>query len=133
MRAAIKRGFMYLFNLLFAGIGVGTAGIGFLIAGIPYALTLFYFNLEMIYGRWIKKGKDPYIAPISYDPVPMPMDEEARLLQWGLVGVDLFFLLIVVPSLCISMIFLVAFVTNPLQAMAEFGILGFELSSLIGF
>lgn len=52
-------------------------------------LRLLWMNIKMIYGSWIKKGKDAIIPPLSWDPIPMPVDKSAILLQGLVIVADI--------------------------------------------
>lgn len=80
----IPRGAAFVANGLAAALDLGTAGVAFLIDIFVYAFTLGFFNVQMIYGGWIAKGKSPIIPPLKWDPIPMPVDKSGIILQ-GLV------------------------------------------------
>lgn len=103
-RAAIQRGLETGVNFLCSCITVGTAGVGFLIAGIPYMVTLASLNLQMIWGYYITKGKSWLFPPLEWNPLPIPLPN--KVLHAGLVTIDfLVFMLLFVG--CLMLIILV--------------------------
>lgn len=94
VEAAAKRGIIYAVDFVAGCFDLGSSGISFLIDFIFYIFTFGWLNLEMIYGRHFRKGKDLLISPISWDPIPVPVDPEAVILQGFLVMADLALLVV---------------------------------------
>lgn len=88
-KATMRRGAIYITDLLAAALDVGSSGISFIVDLFIYMFTLGWLNLEMIYGKYFAKGKSRYIGPISWDPIPMAVDKEALILQGFVVAADL--------------------------------------------
>lgn len=88
-KATMRRGAIYVLNLLAAAIDLGSSGISFIVDIFLYILTLGWLNLEMIYGKYFAKGKSKFVGPISWDPIPMAIDKDAILLQGFVVAADL--------------------------------------------
>jgi hypothetical protein len=97
-KAAVRRGAIFVVDLIAAALDLGSSGIAFLIDIFIYLFTLGWLDLEMVYGRWMRKGKDRFIAPISWAPIPMPLDKDAVILQVALVTANI--------ALCVAMLFL---------------------------
>lgn len=89
--AGFKRGVLYIVSLLAAAFDLGSSGVSFIIDIFVYTFTLGWLNLEMIYGGWIMKGKSRYVSPLSWDPIPMPIDKNAVLLSIVVIAADLAF------------------------------------------
>ncbi|MCR4314359.1 MAG: hypothetical protein NUV84_03885 [Candidatus Uhrbacteria bacterium] len=90
-KAAMRRGLMFIINGLTSALSVGTYGIGFIIT-FPFQLfSLGILNLEMIYGKYFAKGKSRWVAPLSWDPIPMPIDKDALILSGFIVAMDIAF------------------------------------------
>ncbi len=88
-KQAMRRGFIFLLDFIAAACDLSSAGISFVIDIFIYAFTLGYLNLEMIYGRWIAKGKSKIISPTSWFPIPMVVDPEAIILQSFIISMDI--------------------------------------------
>lgn len=88
-KATMRRGAIYVTDLLAAAFDIGSSGISFIIDIFFYMFTLGWLNLEMIYGKYFAKGKSRYVGPISWDPIPMVVDKEALILQGFVVAADL--------------------------------------------
>jgi len=88
-KATFRRGAIYVTDLLAAAFDLGSSGISFIVDIFIYLFTLGWLNLEMIYGKHFTKGKSRYVGPISWDPIPMPIDKEAVILQGFIVAADL--------------------------------------------
>jgi len=88
-KAAFRRGLISVVNFVAAALDLSSVGITFIIDVCIYIFTLGWLNLEMIYGRWFVKGKSRYISPLSWDPIPMPVDKNAVILSVVVVAADL--------------------------------------------
>lgn len=89
VKAALRRGVVFVFNLLAAALDLSSAGVSFIIDIFVYMLTLGWLNLEMIYGKYFAKGKSRFVSPISWAPIPMPVDKDAIILSGFVVAADL--------------------------------------------
>jgi hypothetical protein len=87
--AATRRGLIAGVDSIAAALDMSSVGISFLIDVGLYFFTLSWLNLEMIYGKHFAKGKSRFISPISWEPIPMPVDKDAIILQGFIVAVDL--------------------------------------------
>ncbi|MBI4592323.1 hypothetical protein HY733_02660 [Candidatus Uhrbacteria bacterium] len=88
-KAAFRRGVIFVLDLLAAAFDLGSTGISFLVDVFIYFFTFGWLNLEMIYGKHFAKGKSRLVGPISWDPIPMPVDKEAIILQGIIVAADI--------------------------------------------
>ncbi|MEK7620313.1 MAG: hypothetical protein AAB413_03705 [Patescibacteria group bacterium] len=88
-KATMRRGVMYVINLLASALDLGTSGIAFIVTFFLHLFTLGWLNLEMIYGKYFAKGKSKFVDPISWDPIPMAIDKEALILQGFVVAADI--------------------------------------------
>jgi len=140
-KAAAKRGIMFAVNFLVSALNIATVGVAFLIDAIFYLFCLGWLNLEMFYGTYIAKGKSKYISPISWSPIPMPIDKNAIFLQGVIIFADialaLAFLVMMFGSFCILHDY-IFFLSSPLQigiALANGGegmCLGAIIPTLLG-
>ncbi|MFA4845054.1 MAG: pre-toxin TG domain-containing protein [Patescibacteria group bacterium] len=88
-KAAFKRGFIFVIGIIAAALDLGTAGISFIIDIFVYIFSFGWLNVEMIYGTHIAKGKSKLISPLSWDPIPMPVDPNGFWLQGLVVTADI--------------------------------------------
>lgn len=88
-KAGAKRGFIFILDLIASAFDLSTAGISFIIDIFIYLFSLSWLNLEMIYGTHFTKGKSKFISPLSWDPIPMPIDPHAFWLQGIIVAADI--------------------------------------------
>lgn len=88
-KAAVRRGAIFVTNSIASAFDLGSSGISFLINIFIYMFTLGWLNLEMIYGRYFMKGKSKYVGPLSWDPIPMPVDKNAIILAGFVVAADI--------------------------------------------
>lgn len=95
-KAAARRGAIAIVDLIAAALDISSAGLSFLVDFFIYIFTLGWLNLEMIYGTHIAKKKSKYISPISWAPIPMPVDKDAIILQAFIVTADILILVAVV-------------------------------------
>lgn len=63
---------LFIANSLASALELGTAGIAIILTFFIRFITLGWYNVEMIYGGWITKGKHKFIGPLTWDPIPMP-------------------------------------------------------------
>lgn len=88
-KAAFRRGMIIVIDLIAAALDLGTSGISFIIDFFVYIFTFGWLNLEMIYGTHIAKRKSKFISPLSWDPIPMPVDPNGLLLQGFVIAADI--------------------------------------------
>ncbi|NQV90198.1 hypothetical protein HQ487_02215 [Candidatus Uhrbacteria bacterium] len=88
-KAAFRRGMIAVLDLIAGAIDLSTTGITFIIDFFIYMFTLGWLNLEMFYGTYFSKKKSRFVSPISWDPIPMPVDKEAYILQSFIIAADL--------------------------------------------
>ncbi|MDG1949338.1 MAG: hypothetical protein P8J32_00770 [bacterium] len=88
-KAAFRRGAIAIVDMIAAALDISSAGISFIIDIFIYMFTLGWLNLEMIYGTHLAKKKSKYVSPISWAPIPMPVDKDAILLQGFIVAADI--------------------------------------------
>jgi hypothetical protein len=98
MKKVIPRGAAFVANHIATALELSTAGTAFIITWLIRFMSLGWLNVEMIYGRWIAKGKSKAIPPLSWAPIPMPIDKDAKILQVIIIMADVF---------CIVMVLLV--------------------------
>ena len=77
-KAVVKRGILYLINLLSGALDLSSGFISTLITGIIYTMTFTIWNLQMFYGSylsgyWMTKKKSKYIDPLDWEPLPIPL------------------------------------------------------------
>ena len=88
-KSAVRRGAIYVIDLLAGALDISSSGISFIVDIILYLFTLGWLNLEMIYGKYFAKGKSRYVGPLSWDPIPMPVDKDALILSGFVVAADI--------------------------------------------
>lgn len=71
VKAGIQRIVQFVANLI--GDLIGASIVGVIISALIWILTLGWWNVEMIYGTYIAKGKSKFIGPLSWDPFPIPL------------------------------------------------------------
>jgi len=140
-KAAFTRGAIYIVDLLAAALDASSTGISFVVDIFVYLFSLGWLNLEMIYGKHFAKGKSRYISPISWDPIPMPVDKDAVFLQSFVIAADIALAIAILIMTFGGFCFLhdyVKFVSSPLQvgvALAQGGdgmCLGAIISTMFG-
>ncbi|GEM_PF-6606482 len=126
-KAAFRRGLMVVLNVLVGALNISSAGVAFLIDGFIHLFSLGWLNLEMIYGTYFAKGKSRFISPLSWDPIPMPIDKKGILLVGFVVTADialaLAFLVMSFTGYCLIHDFVI-FTASPIQtgtALAQGG------------
>lgn len=110
----------WLASFLSSALDLGTAGASFLVTVFIYMITLGWLNVQMIYGSWIAKGKSSFIAPLSWDPIPMPIDKKGIILQGLVIMADLIFITMLVLFISIGILILLA-IFSPLLILNTFG------------
>lgn len=93
-KAAAKRGIIYVVDLIAAALDLGSGGVALLVDIFVYLFTFGWLNLELFYGRVFRKGKDPFISPLSWDPIPMPVDPKANLLAGAIIAADILIVMV---------------------------------------
>ena len=140
-KAAARKGVLYLLNLIGGAIETVSGGVALLITGFIHFFTLGWLNTEMIYGSYFMKGKSKIIAPLSWEPIPMPIDKKGHILIAFVVAADIALVVAMVVLGSFGACFIhdvVKFVNSPMQAgaaLAQGGTdlcLGAIISSTIG-
>lgn len=88
-KATFRRGFIFVLNWFAAALDMSTASVSFVIDVFIYLFSLGWLNLELFYGRILMKGRSRFIGPLSWDPIPMPVDKKAIILAGFVVTADL--------------------------------------------
>lgn len=110
-------------NFLSTVLDLGTGGGALLVTIFIHLLSLGWLNVEMVYGTWIKKGKDPIVGKLSWDPIPMPVDKNGIMLQGLVIMADLIVLTVIVILFAIQILVLLLFISPTL-------LVGFGISKL---
>lgn len=101
-------------NFLSSALDLGTGGVTLVVTIFIHLLSLGWLNVEMVYGTWIMKGKDPMIGKLSWDPIPMPIDKNGIMLQGLVIMADLMVLTAVVILFAVQVLMLVMLVSPTL-------------------
>lgn len=107
-------------NFLSTALDLGTGGAALLVTIFIHLLSLGWLNVEMVYGTWIKKGKDPVIGRLSWDPIPMPIDKNGLMLQGMVIMADLIVLTAVVILFAVQVMMLLLLISP--QLLIGYGI-----------
>lgn len=121
LKAATRRGVLWILNLLGVAVDFASAGAGLLVTWIIRVFSLGWLNTEMIYGSYFMKGKSKLISPLSWEPIPMPVDKKGLILIAFVVAADLAFVIVMTVMGSFSFCFvhdLVKFGASPLKAGA---------------
>lgn len=102
-KAAVKRGILFVLNFIAGAVDASVGGLTFVVDLFLYIFSFGWLNLEMIYGTHLAKGKSKIISPLSWDPIPMPVDPKAHWLQAFIVSADI--------ALVVAIVFVSAFGT----------------------
>ncbi len=108
IKKVIPRGIAFVANHIATALELSTAGTAFIITWLIRFMSLGWLNVEMIYGRWIAKGKSKAIPPISWAPIPMPIDKDAKILQVIIIMADVFCITLVLLVFAMPIILLTA-------------------------
>jgi len=108
MKKVIPRGAAFLANHIATALELSTAGTAFIITWLIRFMSLGWLNVEMIYGRWIAKGKSKAIPPLSWAPIPMPIDKDAKILQVIIIMADVFCIVMVLLVFALPILLLTA-------------------------
>ncbi|MBI4714217.1 hypothetical protein HY771_03475 [Candidatus Uhrbacteria bacterium] len=92
----IPRAIAFAANHIAGALELSTGGTAFVVTWLVRLITLGWLNVEMFYGRWIAKGKSKVIAPIAWDPFPMPIDKDANILQALVIIADIFCIILLI-------------------------------------
>lgn len=107
-------------NFLSTALDLGTGGAALLVTIFIHLLSLGWLNVEMVYGTWIKKGKDPVVGKLSWDPIPMPIDKNGLMLQGMVIMADLIVLTAVVIMFAVQVMMLLLLISP--QLLIGYGI-----------
>lgn len=138
-KAAIRRGAIWVVDLIAAALDLGSVGVAFLVDVFIYLFTLGWLNVEMIYGTHIAKKKSKFISPISWAPIPMPVDKEAIWLQSFIVAADILVAVVIATFMFFAFCWIhdyIQILTNPFVTAAEGGAnlcLGQAILTALGF
>lgn len=88
-KTTFRRGAIFVVDLLAAALDLSSSGVSFVVDCILYMFTFGWLNLEMIYGKYFAKGKSRFVGPISWAPIPMPVDKDALILSGFIVAADI--------------------------------------------
>jgi len=108
MKKVIPRGAAFVANHIATALELSTAGTAFIITWLIRFMSLGWLNVEMIYGRWIAKGKSKAIPPLSWAPIPMPIDKDAKILQVIIIMADVFCIVMVLLVFALPILLLTA-------------------------
>jgi hypothetical protein len=117
-KAAFKRGVIYVVDLIASGIDIGTTGVSIIVDIFIYIFTFGWLNLELFYGKKFRKGKDPFISPLSWDPIPVPVDPNAVILEGIIIAADIAIIIIGFVLFFLGFCILhdyISFMENPLD------------------
>ncbi|TAL49837.1 hypothetical protein EPN81_04555 [Patescibacteria group bacterium] len=102
-KSTMRRGTFYVINLLGSALDTATAGISLIFTVFFYIFSLGWLNLEMVYGKFFAKGKSRFISPLSWDPIPMPVDKDALILCGFIVVADIVLVLAILFFLSVGL------------------------------
>lgn len=120
IRRAVPQAINMIANALASALDVGTGGIALVVTIFIHGLTLGWWNLQMIYGKWLHKGKHKIIPPLEWYPIPIPFDKKALMFQALVIFLDLVlitFLFCVLGLLALTLYFIL----NPKEILNFFG------------
>jgi hypothetical protein len=126
--AAIKRGAIQIVNLITSALNLGSGFVATLIDWVIYAATFGYLNLELFYGKYLMKGKDPFISEPSWDPLPLPLPNE--WLDRLIIAADIFIFILIftaIMAFIVIIVGIVAFLDNPLAIFTDFVGMGINI------
>lgn len=73
-RKKMMKGMRFGANAISTGLETATLGLGSLFTFPIRLITLGWYNIEMIFGGWISKGKNKSVDPLTWDgPIPLPL------------------------------------------------------------
>ncbi|HBK34082.1 TPA: hypothetical protein DEP34_00435 [Candidatus Uhrbacteria bacterium] len=116
-----RRGAIYLVDFISSALNIGSSGVAFLIDWIFFAFSFAYLNLELFYGKYIMKGKDPFISEPSWDPLPLPLPNE--YVDMGIIAADIILVILVLTAAAALIIIVagaMALTDHPLAAFVDF-------------
>ena len=117
-------------NSVVSALDLGTGGISLLVTIFVRLLTLGHSNVEMVYGTWIKKGKDKVIGGVSWFPIPLFfIDKNAYGVQGLIIMQDLIVIVLVVIMMAVQAVMLLAL--NPIGQALLIGYFGEQALSFL--
>ncbi len=72
----IQKSLVYIANSFASALELATGGIGMIFTFFIRFLTLGWYNVQMMLGGWLLKGKSDIIPPLDWDPIPMPFPKK---------------------------------------------------------
>lgn len=121
VEAGARRGAMYLVDFISSALNIGSSGVAFLIDWVFFAYSFAYLNLELFYGKYIMKGKDPFISEPSWDPLPLPLPNE--YVDMGIIAADIILVILAFTAIAALIIIVagaMALADHPLAAFVDF-------------
>ncbi|GEM_PF-3603797 len=119
--AGMRRGAIYLVDLISSALNIGSAGVAFLIDWVFFAYSFAYLNLELFYGKYMMKGKDPFISEPGWDPLPLPLPNE--YVDMGIIAADIILVLLAFTAAAALIIIVAGFIAladHPLASFVDF-------------
>ncbi len=109
VKTMIPKATMWLANAVCSALELGTGGVALIVTFLIRLITLGWYNLEMIYGGWIMKGKHLIVGSLTWDPIPIPFPKpkngaNATSLTIIVIILDLFVAIMILMSLTILML-----------------------------
>lgn len=109
VKKAIPKAAMLIANGIGSALELGTGGVALIVTFFIRFITLGWYNIEMIYGGWIMKGKHLIVGPLTWDPIPMPFPknksgENSTMLTALVIMADFFVIIMVMMSLTLLML-----------------------------
>ncbi|MBI2475521.1 hypothetical protein HYV69_03800 [Candidatus Uhrbacteria bacterium] len=108
IKKVIPRGVAFLANQIATALELSTAGTAFIFTWFIRLFSLGWLNVEMVYGRWIAKGKSKAVPPLDWAPIPMPIDKDAKILQAIVILADVFCIVLLLLVFALPIILLTA-------------------------
>ncbi|MBI5369691.1 hypothetical protein HZA85_00660 [Candidatus Uhrbacteria bacterium] len=108
-KKVIPKAALFIANSIAGALELGTGGVAFLVTFVIRFITLGWYNIEMVYGGWVTKGKHKIIGPLTWDPIPMPFPKNDGTNAIGpmivLLATDLIMILVsMLPFILIAIV-----------------------------